>query len=458
MTATLDAFRSSLQRGSGRAMLILRDDPDNPDLLAALFHSCTVNEVFDWQCEPARAAYLRRLILATGQADAFRRDLAAHLAGAGALGGGEGSEESGGGPEESTSKDLDPRELGPKDLRPEDLGQTFDLLCLLAADEPAFDRRVLWDFLARTDFETARFRCVDALVRLDGPPALLHCVERFHADYANWRWDFGELVHVLRARDGEAAANVALAAARRTSTALDLLLTLADGDADDMPDRQSEEPLDYRTLKTKLTAGQRKFFPPGWWRRASADDLVLAATDLLAETDDDGRLAYLRLFSFVDFPLPPEPLFAFLDSPIRQVRVQTVNTLGRLRHPAVRRLALENIAGSRIVDRRRLRLLVGSVEAGDSELFEPLLASVADDTDVVHWIYGDILKIIEDGHLPLNEGVPWLVRVYEETPCSNCRHTAVGQLTALGRLPDWIEAEWPFDVEVDAPPIVGVTA
>jgi hypothetical protein len=69
-----------------------------------------------------------------------------------------------------------------------------------------------------------------------------------------------------------------------------------------------------------------------------------------------------------------------------------------------------------------------------------------------------VLEIVENGGLPLDEGVPWLVRVYEETPCSSCRHNAVGQLAALGRLPDWIAAEWPFDVEVDTPPLVGVTA
>lgn len=456
MTATLDAFRSSLRRGSGRAMLILRDHPDNPDLLAALFHSCTVNEVFDTQCEEARAAYLRRLILAMGQADAFRRDLAAHLAGAGAREGGEGSEESGGGAAEPSPGDMRPADMHSEDLGPKDLGQTFELLCLLAADDPTFDRRVLWDFLARTDFETARFGCADALVRLDGLPALLHCVEHFRQDYAEANCELGHLLYELRERDGEAAANEALEAARRTSAALDHLLTLVREDDGPWSPR-SEGPVDYQSIKAQATPEGGLPFPVYWGKRASSADVLLLASDLIAEADDIRRLSMLRAFRHVGFPLDPEPLFALLESPVRQVRVQTVNVLGRMRHPAVRQLALANISGARIVDRRRLRLLVGSAQAGDSELFGPLLASVADDDNAVHWIFGDILHIIEDGHLPLDEGLPWLVRVYEETPCSHCRHKAVGQLTALGRLPDWIAAEWPFDAEVDAPPIVGVS-
>ncbi len=456
MTATLDAFRSSLQRGSGRAMLILRNDPDNPDLLAALFHSCTVNEVFDWQCEPARAAYLRRLILATGQVDRFRRDLAVHLAGAGAVAEAvepEAREAAAkdAGPEDAGPDDPEPENIRPHDFGPTDLGQTFDLLCLLAADEPTFDRRVLWDFLARTDFDTANFRCVDALVRLDGLPALLHCVERFHADYANVPYVLDGLVHELRERDGEASANEALAAARRTSAALGLLLTLAAGDEWAFVG-QTGEPSDYRTIKAELEAGTRTFFPGGWSRRASPEDVALAAADLLAETDDLRRNPYLHQFFRVPFPLDPEPLFPLLKSPHKRVRIAARNVFGQMCHPRVRQLALAAIAEGAAADWFGLHLLQGSAEPGDSALFDPFIAAAkaAGEVDVVHWAYMSVLKIIENDRLPLDEGVAWLVRVYEETPCSTCRRRVVKYLMAVGRVPDWIAMEWPFDAAVDA--------
>lgn len=450
MTATLDAFRSSLQRGSGRAMLILRDDPDNPDLLAALFHSCTVNEVFDTQCEEARAAYLRRLIIATGQVDAFRRDLAAHLAGACAREGGEGSEESGGGAAEPSPGDMRPEEMNSEDLGPKDLGQTFELLCLLAADEPSFDRRVLWDFLARTDFETARFGCADALVRLDGLPALLHCVEHFRQDYAEANWELGHLLHELRERDGEALANEALEDARCTSPALDHLLTLVPYDGPWSTWR--DQPSDYRTLKADLDAGERSLFPGGWSFRASPEDLALAATDLLAETDDLRRRPYLHLFFRIPFPLDPEPLFPLLKSEHKRVRFAARRVFGQMCHPGVRQLALAAITDGAAADWAGLHLLRGSAEPGDSALFDPFIAaaSAAGEDAVVHWAYISILEIIENDRLPLDEGLPWLVRVYEETPCSTCRRRVVKYLMAVGRVPDWIAMEWPFDAAVDA--------
>jgi hypothetical protein len=450
MTATLDAFRSSLQRGSGRAMLILRENPGDAVLRAALFHSCTVNEVFDTQCEEARAAYLRRLILATGQVDAFRRDLAAHLAAAGVAEGGEGSEESEGGPPDRHSPDLGHEDPSPRDFGPKDFGQTFELLCLLAADEPTFDRRVLWDFLARTDFETARFGCADALVRLDGLPALLHCVEHFRQDYAEANWELGHLLYDLRERDGEALANETLEDARRTSPALDHLLTLVPYDGPWSTWR--DQPSDYRTLKAELDAGERSLFPGGWSLRASPEDLALAAADLLAETDDLRRRPYLHLFFRIPFPLDPEPLFPLLKSEHKRVRFAARRVFGQMCHPGVRQLALAAIADGAAAEWFGLHLLQGSAEPGDSALFGPFIAAAraAGEIYVVHWAYMGIVTIIENDRLPLDEGVTWLVRVYGETPCSTCRRRAVENLMAVGRVPDWIAAEWSFDAAADA--------
>jgi hypothetical protein len=46
--------------------------------------------------------------------------------------------------------------------------------------------------------------------------------------------------------------------------------------------------------------------------------------------------------------------------------------------------------------------------------------------------------------------VPWLERVYEETPCSSCRQEAVVQLKALRHVPALMIAQWPLDAASDA--------
>ena len=82
MTAKLpntEAFRRALKQGSGRAMILLRDDPRNEVYRAALLHACRVDLNYDRQCEFDRAPYLYRLIVATGQFDSIIAELSRSL-------------------------------------------------------------------------------------------------------------------------------------------------------------------------------------------------------------------------------------------------------------------------------------------------------------------------------------------------------------------------------------------
>lgn len=413
VASALDEFRSSLKQGTGRAMLILRGDPHDPDLQAALLAACRTNLVFDPQCEPARAPYLRRLILAAGQVEAVRRDLAALLA------------------------------AEPPPGATEDLVQAYELLCLLADDAPGFDRRILWDFPGRTDRAAALAACLAALVRLEGLPAFLEAVARFRGDGSLWLSDFEQLREALRERDGPVSADAALADARRLSPDLDRLLSDLDVRAG-----RAEEPADgegYAAIRKRLLAGSVRF-PARWRERASPADLAAAAADLLAETDDERRVPYLRLFARVDFPLPPEPLLPLLASAHRQVKYQAARMLARLDHPAVRCLALDALRDATTEWHLGLTLLAGSATDADARLFGPLIDASPDDEEL-HRRCSDILRIVESGRLSAEAAAPLLVRIYEETPCSNCRGDAVRLLARYGRLPPWLAAECVFDVD-----------
>lgn len=413
LASVLDDFRSSLKQGTGRAMLILRRDPHDPDLQAALLAACRTNLVFDPQCEPARAPYLRRLILAAGQVEAVRRDLAALLA------------------------------AEPPPGATEDLVQAYELLCLLADDAPGFDRWILWDFSGRTDRAAAPAACLAALVRLEGLPAFLEAVARFRGDGSIWLSDFEQLREALRERDGPVSADAALADARSRSPDLDRILS----DLDAQGDRALEptEAEDYAAIRRRLLAGAVRF-PARWWARATPADLAVAAADLLAETDDERRLPYLRLFARTDFPLPPEPLLPLLASTHRQVRYQAARMLARLDHSAVRRLALDALGDPTTEWHLGLMLLAASATDADAPLFGPLIDASPDDEEL-HRRCGDILRIVERGRLSAEAASPWLVRIYEETPCSNCRGDAVRLLARYDRLPSWLVAECVFDVD-----------
>jgi len=68
---TVTAFADALKKGLGRAMILLRQAPDDPVMLAELLHACRVSLTFDAQCEARRGPYLHRLIQVTGRSLGF---------------------------------------------------------------------------------------------------------------------------------------------------------------------------------------------------------------------------------------------------------------------------------------------------------------------------------------------------------------------------------------------------
>ncbi len=394
-------------------MLLLQESPGDPALNAALLDACRTNLVFDTQCEPARAPFLLRLIRATGRAEAFAQAIAAGLA----------AEQPGGGRA--------------------DFVQAYELLCLLAAEAPDADSNLLRTLLERAHPAAGRASCTEALVRLEGLPALVFALERFDGEGFPDSSELKSLLDVLRDRDGAVSTDAALARARSENSAL--ARGLAAIEAEPVPPPPPASIDDYATVRRQLAAGALRF-PALWWERASPADLAAAAADLLAETEDVRRLPYLKLFARTDFPLPPEPLLELVASPDRHVRYQAARLLGRLDHPAVHRLALDAFAERTTQWPLGLTLLGGSATDDDARLFGPLVDASPDEEEL-HRRCSDLLRIIGSGRVTAEAAAPLLLRIYEATPCSNCRGEAVRLLAAYGRLPARIADECAFDVD-----------
>jgi hypothetical protein len=79
MSPSVPAFGSALRKGLGRAMILLRQEPDSPALQAELMRACKANLLYDGQFENYRAPYLHRLIQATGQEQHFWEELSRWL-------------------------------------------------------------------------------------------------------------------------------------------------------------------------------------------------------------------------------------------------------------------------------------------------------------------------------------------------------------------------------------------
>lgn len=420
MSPSAQAFRAALGKGSGRAMILLRQAPDDPALHAELLRACGSNLHYDGQSESSRAPYLHRLIQATGRQRGFWQELWRWLAETRA-------------PDDGT-----------------DVAQAFHVLCLLAAEDASLDRALLHEFIGRASYDTTGVGAMMAFIRLEGLPALLLYVRRFADDIAqpDEAWSFRCLVEALSEREGAEAAASALAAARAACPELDRLMALDLEPVQEEPTRS----MGYAAAREALAAGGRRF-PWAWARHASPEELAQAARDLLAEHDARRLGAYLALFRRRPFPGPITGLIPLVRHEDRLVARDAAEILGRAGGRDLRALALELLDGERPWN--GIRMLRGSLEAGDLQRIARRLDHAALGADGWHEAGLAVLDLLDEQESPPEAGRALLLRLYEEEPCSFCRGSVVGRLAALGGLPGWMAEECRHDAEPETVSLAG---
>ncbi len=410
------AFRRSLRNGTGRAMLMLMASGGTPALRDLLLEACLVNEVYDRQCEESRENFLHQLIAASGDAAFFHaalwRQLREAQAGPGAY---------------ETVK----QRLG--------LAQIFAILCLMADGQDEAARRDLRAWFDASPEELGDL-CLWSLVQLDGLPGLLRCLPRIApgilADFDERGWLFRSLADALRERDGEAAADAALLAARREVPALDRLMAL---DEAWQPAAPSPARKDYATFRRQLDETGRA----SGGRHFTTAELAMAARDLMAERDAKRLRAYLLVFCRRPFPLPPDGLLPLLGHADPHVARAAAMVLGGMADERVRQAALAMLQQGRATN--AIRLLRTNYRRGDAAAIGRALDAAVDD-DAFHALGFALIDVARNDAAAAADAAPLLLRLYEEGRCSVCRGSAATLLAGAGAMPDWMARELPFDV------------
>lgn len=386
-------------------MLLLRQSPDRKDFQDELFTACVHNLAYDPQCENERSRYLADLVSATGEQRAFFERLLAILT------------------------------AEPGDEERPNIPQVFAILAFLALANPDLDPEALRRAYANMDDEEDRLDCLDAMVQLDGLPAFLSGVEALGADLEERYWRIGDLIEIVRDREGPA---LDIAELRAGNSDLDRLMTYADAQRSSALE---DTPYDFDDIRAGLRQGVRPHRPWAWLRRLTDAEWRLLADDLAAETDADKATIYLRLFARRDFPGNLVLLFRWAEGDQEHASsFYAVSALDRLRSPAVRALALKMIEAVRP---RGARLLRSNFEPGDFARLERLLDALSD-IEETHDLGLSVLEIVSKQERP-PEARDILLRLYERTPCSSCRNEAVTTLVALDAVPSWMAEECRFD-------------
>lgn len=405
------AFETALAKGSGRAMIQLRQSPGRRDLHEALLAACIRNLAYDPQCESERSPYLSALISATGQQDAFFRALLTALDGA------------------------------PDQTQPLNLVQIFDVLARLARNHDDLEAGALRRAYCRLDSEEDRLDCLDAMVRIDGLPAFLEGVQALAADLeGNW-WRLDDLIEVLRDREGPGV-DAVLADLRADNGDLNRLI--AHAEAQRSSPAPQPAPYDFDDIRARLQRGVAIANPGRWLHRLTDVQWRALAQDLALQTDDRRATGYLRLFARRDFPDDPRLLLPWAEGPNGPASNFAVIALSRMSSSVVRALALKKLDEGLA---HGARLLRWNYEPGDFGRLEDLLASVHD-PDGLHDLGLSILDIVARQDDP-PEACDVLLTLYDRTPCSRCRSDAVVALEKLQAVPPWMAEECRFDADPD---------
>ena len=389
-------------------MILLGQATDRTAFKDSLIHACVCNLAYDPQCEHERSAYLARLVAASGSQDAVFATLASRL----------------GAPADDGI----------------DVAQLFGVLARLAEGRTDLEKSTVRQSFWAMPPDNQLY-CIEALVRLDGLPALLQCVELLSARLPEEPWHAVGLLDALDEHYGSPSGpRLLLASAEHPQLGI-LLPYLMD---DEQPGvRRTDESYDFAEIRSGLLNGTR---PSGGWLAKLTDaEWRALADDLELQTDEKRAIPYLRLFSRRRFPEKPQQLLRWARSSNWRVSWPATMAMGRMKEAFVREFALERLRDG---DTNGVRLLRSNYEPGDLAMIEPLLSEALED-ERTHDLGLSVLDIIGENDIPPEESRAVLVLIYERTPCSMCRGSAVEKLVEAGQAPSWIAEECRFDADPD---------
>lgn len=405
-------FREALARGLGRCVLWLRAAGGFGPHRDALLDAFGRNLAFDPQCEGTRVSYLFDLAEAASMEGELR---AAALAGL----------------------------VGVDDRWEADQHAAVALALARGGDEAAEEA-------LRAGFEGAPTKgdVFDsfswALVQLDGVEGFLRVARRLGAEPAGGdRVGNGEYLRTV-ADDlaGAEAVGQALAEAAAGDPAIAAFVEAVRA-SEERPAAAPAPSVSLDAMVAEARArearGQRFMGGHAWGRRATAQEQG-KAVELLGQTAEVWLQGLLLRALPRDAAVPMALLLRLAGAEDERVVDGAVRRLARVEAPEVREY-IERALGADPPGLRAIRALASNRRPGDGDRVAALLPGAPAGAEDAHGLCLDLLEAFSgagDAAAPMR----W---IYEHSPCSCCRHSAVVALDELDALPEGLSDECCFD-------------
>jgi len=420
---TQEQFRNAIQKGLGRAILHLKQNRSEP-YLQEVIYACTHCTAWDLQCEEPRDRYLRWAIALTGPHPSLRKAVLNAL---------------------STSTE------------PATTYQVFALAGGYAAQGDQQARRIIYEKFDRNDAE-AEFIGADTIIKLDHVEGLLYVARRIGRDVLQKLSDGAvHLSAIIGESSQEQEAREALNQAATSDPAIRAYLEALVGDEGtfrakvESGDRQGRSFDELRREVEACETGVPFIQWIRWARTATPDDLVQAARAIEREQRPDRLSKYLSIFRRTrktPYPLAPDRLIELVSSGAPSVSRLALHVLSGVQHPAIRQLFFHLISSRRHLE-SAFGLLLSNFRPGDEQFVSKWLeeaqarGTTALTAEETHGICRNLLglfRAIEDV-----EAVVPLLWTYENTPCAECRASAIEALIKRNAVSEELLTECRFD-------------
>jgi hypothetical protein len=197
---------------------------------------------------------------------------------------------------------------------------------------------------------------------------------------------------------------------------------------------------------------------------ASARELEKIYFQFLKEKNESLQLRLLWVFAGTPMPRLDKRVFELATGNNDSLRKASIASLAQISDKQVHKLARQKVQKGELLgpDENVLNLFIRNYQDGDAHLIAQTLNRISPDKYEAHHLGGSIIKLIDQYDLksrfPLRRiykekhyDDPTLAKpliwVYENTPCSLCRHDSVVKLDKLNQLKDSIIYECLFDVD-----------
>lgn len=401
-------FKNSLKRGTGQAILILKDNP-NLDLSNFIIKASINNLAYDPQCEGSRDEYIYELIKLSSSYEKIESELLKNL---------------------TESKD-------------ENWGifQLFKIVKLFAKDGSLKARDAIYERYKKNLDED--FPNIDTFVPIDidgfeGLKFIAEIQGMILFTYGEKKYYDDYIISYAKELYPHINFEEKLEVESNKNKYIKLFLKSIK-----KPKKSSATKIDkkysYKSIKQLIEKGIT--FPLYKVRRLQNKDLIKFANDLKDEKNEEKIIKYLEIFSRVKYPLELNNLFKFSESNNKEIISELIKCLRFFSDTKIRDLALNKL-NSNNFEYYHLGLLIENYHENDYELVTKILKSTRN-KDKFHSLGLSVLSIFEKNKT--QNCIEPLKVIYDKSNCGSCRYNAINIMIDNKVLPKYIIKEAIYD-------------